>query len=135
VAHLPGRMQQETSLQCSCCTQTYHPNRALTDRLEAWLFGSEPYAVCPICEQTVPDGLRDESYSKRWQQAVTRQLQDDKIVRVAMLSVYLSEGKASDKAFSKVLRDAQNAFPDKAISELTAMGDDVVKYVAQLRKK
>ncbi len=42
MAHPSQRMLQEVSQQCSCCGQTYHPNKTLSDRVEAWLSVTNP---------------------------------------------------------------------------------------------
>jgi hypothetical protein len=72
----PHAPMQQVALECTCCQQTYHPNRALANRVEVTLFGAEPYAVCPICEQNVSDELQTERYKRRWRQAALPSLDD-----------------------------------------------------------
>jgi hypothetical protein len=127
-------IQQQVALECACCKQIYHPDRALADRVEAALFGAEPYTVCPICEQNVSDKMQTDSYKSRWRQAALPRL-DDRAVRVAMLSIYLRRGLTSDEEFDKALKEAQKAYPDKTINQLMSMGDEALRHLEALRRK
>jgi len=76
----------------------------MADRVEAALFGAEPYTVCPICEQNVSDRLQTESYKSRWREAALPSL-DERAVRVAMLSICLRRGLTSDEGFDMALKE------------------------------
>jgi hypothetical protein len=102
--------------------------------VEAALFGAEPYTVCPICQQNASDKLQTERYKNRWRQAALPSL-DDRAVRVAMLSIYLCRGLTSDKGLDTSLKEAQQAYPDKTINQLKAMGDEVLVLLDTLRRK
>lgn len=121
-------------MECTCCKQTYHPDRALADRVETALFGAEPYTVCPICEQNVSDKLQTESYKNRWRKAALPCL-DDRTVRVAMLAIYLRRGLSGDEGFDVALKEAQAAYPDKTINQLRSRGDEALVLLEALRKR
>lgn len=127
-------IQQQVALQCTCCTQTYYPNRALADLVEAALFGAEPYAVCAICEQNVSEQLRTETYRKRWRQAMLPYF-DDRAVRVALLALYLRRGLDDDVGFDIELKEAREAYPDRTINQLKSMGDEALVLLDALRRK
>jgi len=128
------QLQQLVSLQCICCEQVYHPDKVLADLVESRLFGAEPYVVCPVCEQNVPDELRNQSYRRRWREALIRQFDDKRLLLVALLAIYLHNGLSGDEAFDKALKDAQNAYPDKTIHQLKAIGDEALWRLDVLRK-
>lgn len=52
-------------LECTVCKQSMNSQRALDDTMEARLFGSMNYAMCPCCKQKVPDGHNDSGYRAR----------------------------------------------------------------------
>jgi hypothetical protein len=71
------------------------------------LFGAEPYAMCPICQQEVPRERQTEQYKRRWRLEVLPSL-DDRAIKVAMLAIYL-RGLTSDVGFHTALLEAQAA--------------------------
>lgn len=127
-------IQQQVALQCACCTQTYSPDRSFENQVDAIIFGAEPYAMCPICEQQVSDELQTERYKHHWRQAALPYI-DDRAVRVAMLAIYLRRGLASDEGFDMALKEAQAAYPDKTINQLKAIGDEALLLLDAMRKK
>jgi hypothetical protein len=57
---------QEVQLVCNCCGQPYYPDKVLEDLVRAIAFGTEKYAMCPLCTQAVPgDVFRDGAYRQR----------------------------------------------------------------------
>ena len=53
--------------------QPYYPNKSWEDRIRAIVFGTEKYAICPLCTQEVPDEvLHDEGYRRRCHREVAR---------------------------------------------------------------
>jgi len=119
-----AKLKQDVVFQCTCCQQTYRPNNALADRLEAALFGADPYAVCAICEQNVSDKLQTDNYKQRWRQAMLPSL-DHRAIKVAMLAIYLRRGITNDEGFDTALKEAQQAYPAKTINQLKSMGDEL----------
>ena len=126
-------VQQEVALECACCRQTYHPNRELADGAKAALFGAEPYAVCPICEQNVSEEPQTESYKQCWRRAMLPSL-DHRAVKVAVFAIYLRRGLTGDEGFDTALKEAQAAYPDKTFTQLKAMGDEALVLIDALRK-
>jgi hypothetical protein len=64
---------QEVQLICTCCGQPYHPDKSWEDRLRAVIFGTERYAICPICTQTPPmDVFDSQGYRDRCFREVRR---------------------------------------------------------------
>jgi len=62
------RLEPELEMQllCNCCGQPYYPNKSWHDKLEALYFGSERYAVCPVCTQAPPEHIFiDPAYRRR----------------------------------------------------------------------
>ncbi len=63
----------ELQLICSCCGQPYYPGKAWEDKLRAIIFGSERYAICPICTQTPPDRVfKSMQYREKCENEVRR---------------------------------------------------------------
>lgn len=66
-------LTQEVRLICNCCGRPYYPNKSWEDRMKTIIFGTEKYAVCPLCTQEVPtDVFENEGYRKRCRREVTR---------------------------------------------------------------
>jgi hypothetical protein len=101
--------------------------------VEAALFGADPYVVCPICEQNVPEELQTWGYKKRWREATLPQL-DDRAVRVAMLAIYLRRGLSGDEDFDSALKHAQAAYSGKTIHELKSLGDRALLLLDTVRR-
>ncbi len=129
-----AKLKQDVVFQCTCCQQTYRPNRALADRLEAALFGADPYAVCPNCEQNVSKELQTDSYKTCWRRSMLPIL-DHRAVKLALLAIYLRQGLTSDEGFDTALKDAQAAYPDKTLTQLKSMGDEALVLIDAMRKR
>ena len=54
--------------------------------------------MCPICQQEVSLERQTERYKARWRLEVLPSL-NDRVVRVAMLAIYLRRGLISDEGF------------------------------------
>jgi hypothetical protein len=124
----------EAALECSCCGQHYHPNHSFQNRIEAFLFGTEPYAMCPICQQEVSVERQTERYKRRWRLEVLPSL-DDRAIRVALLAIYLRRGLTGDEGFHKALLEAQAAYPDKTLTELKSLGDETLLVLNMMRHR
>ena len=111
-------MLQQLGLECACCGQIYHPDKALEDGFEASVFGAEQYVVCPICGMNVPDDLRGENYKTRWKRATIRMLLTPNVHLLVALSL-LMEGRSTpvaDKFFGLSLTNCTPSIPIKAYS-------------------
>jgi hypothetical protein len=63
----------EMQLICNCCGQPYYPDKAFEDKLKAIFFGTEKYAICPLCTQQVPEEtFHNEGYRIRCRKEVKR---------------------------------------------------------------
>jgi len=49
--------------------------------------------------------------------------------------IYLRQGLTSEEGFDTALKEAQQAYPDKTINQLKAMGDEALMLLDALRKK
>jgi len=47
----------EMQLICNCCRQPYDQKKGWEDRLRAVMFGTERFAICPICTQSPPEDV------------------------------------------------------------------------------
>ncbi len=66
-------LRPEMYLVCDCCGSRHHAQKAWQDRLEAILFGAEPFAICPVCTQAPPKSVfRDPAYRGRCRWEVRR---------------------------------------------------------------
>lgn len=64
---------QEMQLLCNCCGQPYYPNKSWEDRLQVVFFGTEKYAICPVCTQVPPEHVfTNPDYRRRCRYQVTR---------------------------------------------------------------
>jgi hypothetical protein len=52
-------------LECRCCRQLIDPERQEADRVNALLYGTVAYGLCPRCHQEVPQDMRDGKYKNR----------------------------------------------------------------------
>jgi hypothetical protein len=90
--------------------------------------------MCPICQQEVSLERQTDWYKARWRLEVLPSL-DDRVVRVAMLAVYLGGGLVSDEGFHAALQEAQAAYPGKTINELKSLGDEALVVLDLIRRK
>lgn len=64
---------QEMQLICNCCGQPYYPDKSWEDRMRAVIFGTERFAICPLCTQSPPrDVFEDGDYRRRCLKEVRR---------------------------------------------------------------
>jgi hypothetical protein len=64
---------QEMQLICNCCGQPYYPDKVRQDLIRAIVFGTEKYAMCPLCTQVVPDDVfRGDAYRQRCHYEIAR---------------------------------------------------------------
>ena len=64
---------QELQLLCNCCGQPYYPTKSWQDKLEAVFVGTERYAICPVCTQSVSDRIFiNPAYRRRCRRQVER---------------------------------------------------------------
>lgn len=124
---------QQVGLQCACCRQIYHPNRASEDTVESALFGADEYVVCPICEMNVPSGMRDAKYKKRCRRVMKLRFGTADYRLLMELSALANHPPTPerDNLFNLTLRRAQIRFPDKTWPELKQLGDALVKFMAK----
>lgn len=127
------RAEQILGLECACCKQTYHPERAFEDAFDAQVLGAEKYGVCAVCGLNVPDGLRDDSYRKRWRRAMRVDLEIEELRLLVALSLLtnMQSSTQADRLFNLVLRKLQVRYPDKTLLELKVAGD---RLCSSLRK-
>ena len=124
-------MLQQLGLECACCGQIYHPDKALEDGFEASVFGAEQYVVCPICGMNVPDDLRGENYKTRWKRATIRMLLTPNVHLLVALSL-LMEGRSTpvaDKFFGALVDKLHAQYPNKSLPELLGAGNQVLEFV------
>lgn len=88
--------------------------------------------MCPICQQEVSLERQTEQYKARWRLEVLPSL-NDRVVRVAMLAIYLRGGLISDEGFHAALQEAQAAYPGKTINELKLLGDEALVILDLMR--
>src|SRR5437868_12633389 len=71
--HIQHTNTQEVQLLCNCCGQPYYPSKSWLDRIEALVFGTDKYSICPLCTQAVPDHVfKDAKYRMRCHYEVAR---------------------------------------------------------------
>lgn len=64
---------QQLQLICNCCGQPYYPDKSWQDKLAAVYYGTERYAICPVCTQAPPqDIFHSMAYRKRCLREVVR---------------------------------------------------------------
>jgi hypothetical protein len=56
---MQGSLVPDMQLICSCCGQTYYPDKSFGDKLLAVYLGTERFAICPVCTQQVPQATFD----------------------------------------------------------------------------
>ena len=59
-------LRQKISLECSMCKQPMDSEKQQETRRSAAIFGSVPYAVCPVCNQEVSKEMQTEEYCRQW---------------------------------------------------------------------
>jgi hypothetical protein len=128
-----GRSDRILGLQCVCCRQTYHPAIAAQDALEGGIFGTDKYVECAVCGLSVPDGMRDRSYEKRWRRAMKSHLQREEFGLLVALSIVtgMRSTAETDSLFDAILRKLQVHYPDKTLPELTESGNRLRKHLSR----
>jgi hypothetical protein len=120
---------QMIGLECACCRQMYNPNKAFHDKIEAGVFGAEPFAACPVCEMNVPDGLRDNAYDQRCRSSAVNMCLEQPEVRLLVAFSLLMNGLPSprnDQFFDTILKGLNLRYPDKRFPELKKAADNLV---------
>jgi hypothetical protein len=120
---------QMIGLECACCRQIYHPNKAFHDKIEASVFGAEPFVACPVCEMNVPDGLRDNAYNQRCRSSAVNMCLEQPDVRLLVAFSLLMDGlpiPRNDQFFDTILKGLNLRYPDKTLPQLKRSGDQLV---------
>src|SRR5262249_2051287 len=114
-------LTQELALECRCCLQRCHPDKALNDLIEARLFGAEPFSVCPICGHNVSDERQTAADKGRLRQTVKKHFSDAGHIQLMLLALILSKQLPSTgEIFREVLTNLNGLY--KNLVELNAVG-------------
>lgn len=127
---------QRLGLECVCCHQIYHPAQSRDDAVEAHLFGSDPFVICPVCEMNVPDDMRGSGYRKRYRHIIIQQTNRPEWIYLIVLYVLMSKTSASgsDEVFDHVLRELHGLYPDKSLPQLQIEAEKVVGLLRSIER-